>query len=149
MRGPSAWVNERATFPLLDGRLRLESPYGRSSEAQRSIAIDAVVDALVWGAERPVDLSAYEPQTRVRLERHRRRFETYRSMRAMPQRSSEREMVYRAQVRYERRLVAVTDEAYLASYPAGRSASTSRSSRPIAGCVRPVRSRETTGWRRS
>jgi hypothetical protein len=64
---------------------------------------------LVWGADLLADPRAYSPATNAALEEHRRRFESYRSTRVRPQNSSELEMVYAAQVRYERRLAAVTD----------------------------------------
>jgi hypothetical protein len=71
---------------------------------------DALVDVLVWGADMKIDPNAYPPAVKSELERHLQRSREYRSERRPPTNSSGLEkMVYAAQVRYERRLVAVTD----------------------------------------
>ncbi len=70
----------------------------------------ALVDLLVWGTYHKVDPRAYSPAVQVELEKHLQRSQEYRSTRPAPTNSSELEMVYDAQVRYERRLVAVTDD---------------------------------------
>ncbi len=82
------------------------------SSAQTSGASprDALVDVLVWGADLKIDPDAYSPEVKAELERHLQRSQRYRSERRRPTNSSELEMVYAAQVRYERRLVAVSDD---------------------------------------
>jgi hypothetical protein len=68
-----------------------------------------LVDALVWDADVKIDLAEYSPQVRAELDTHIQRSERYRSERQQPATSDERKMVYFAQVRYERRLAAVSD----------------------------------------
>jgi hypothetical protein len=70
----------------------------------------SVIDLLVWGADLPIDESGYPPEVKDAIAQHRRRWSTYRSRRLRPAQSSELEMVYLAQVRYERRLVAVAKD---------------------------------------
>jgi len=69
----------------------------------------SLIDALVWGAEREVDRTAYAAPLRVEIDAHHRRFQAYRSQRPRPAGASGFDfMVYEAMVRYERRLVAVS-----------------------------------------
>ena len=69
----------------------------------------SLIDALVWGAEREVDRTAYAAPLRAEIDAHHRRFQAYRSRRPKPPGASGLEsMVYEAKVRYERRLVAVS-----------------------------------------
>jgi hypothetical protein len=72
---------------------------------------DAIVNMMVWGADLPMDADAYAPAVKAAIENHFRRSDRYRSKRARPIASRELEMVYGAQVRYERRLAAVSDDA--------------------------------------
>lgn len=65
-------------------------------------------DLLVWGAEMRVDVSAYPPDVRAQIDQLRRRSETYRSQRSKPTGAPVMTLVYEAQVRYERRLVAAS-----------------------------------------
>jgi hypothetical protein len=67
-----------------------------------------LLDILVWGADMKVDVAAYPPDVRADIDRLRRRSETYRSKRSKPAGSPELAMVYEAQVRYERRLIAMS-----------------------------------------
>ena len=69
-----------------------------------------LVDLLVWGSYVKVDPGAYSPAVQAELEKYLQRSQEYRSARRAPTNSSELEMAYAAQVRYERRLVAVTDD---------------------------------------
>lgn len=81
------------------------------SSAQTSGASprDALVDVLVWGAYLKIDPNAYSPAVKAEVERLLRRSEAYRSTRRVPTGSREQGMGYAAQVRYERRLVALSD----------------------------------------
>ncbi len=69
-----------------------------------------LVDLLVWGSYVQIDPNAYSPAVQEEIKRHLQRSQEYRSARRSPTNSSELEMVYHAQIRYERRLVAVTDD---------------------------------------
>jgi hypothetical protein len=71
---------------------------------------DALVDVMVWGADLRIDANAYSPEVKAELEKHLKRSNAYRSKRARPTNSSELDMVYAADARYERRLVAVSDD---------------------------------------
>lgn len=78
-------------------------------------ASDSLVDVLVWGADLQIDPSAYSPAVKKALERHLSRSKAYRSKRARPVRSLPlnsglESMVYDSEVRYERKLVAVSDD---------------------------------------
>jgi hypothetical protein len=79
-----------------------------SAESLRTTAGYSLLDALVWGADMKIDVTAYPPDVRAQIEQLRQRSETYRSKRSKPTGSSELAMVYEAQVRYERRLIAVS-----------------------------------------
>lgn len=72
---------------------------------------DVLVDVLVWGADARIDASSYSPDVKAALDKHFQRSERYRSKRARPANSSELDMIYAAQVRYEGRLVANSDDA--------------------------------------
>jgi hypothetical protein len=84
---------------------------GSWAQTSRVSPDDALIDLLVWGADLGIDLNAYAPEVQAELGRHLARSHAYRSPRRRPANSSELDMVYAAQVRYERRLVAVTDDA--------------------------------------
>jgi hypothetical protein len=83
---------------------------GLSAQAPGARARDALVDMLVWGADLPLDLSAYSPKVKAELERHLLRYKGYRSERRRPVKAGALEMVYTAWVRYERKLVAVSGD---------------------------------------
>jgi len=68
----------------------------------------AVVDMLVFGADLSIEETGYPPNVKAAITRYRRRWNAHRSRRVRP--SSELQMVYLAQVRYERRLVAAATE---------------------------------------
>jgi hypothetical protein len=68
-----------------------------------------LIDVLVFGADVKIDTTPYEPDVQAQIEQHLRRFEAYKSKRVRPTGSSELAMVYGARVRYERRLVAVSN----------------------------------------
>ena len=69
-----------------------------------------LVDLLVWGSYVQIDPNAYSPAVQEEIKRHLQRSQEYRSARRSPTNSSELEMVYHAQISYERRLVAATDD---------------------------------------
>jgi len=81
-----------------------------SAQAPNASARDALVDVVVWGTYMKIDPSAYSPALKIEVERHLSRSEAYRSQRPQPENSPELGMVYSAQVRYERRLVAVSED---------------------------------------
>ena len=70
---------------------------------------DALLDVLVWGIHMSIDPAAYPPALRTEVELHLRRAKAYVSKRAVPP-FPEGEMIQSAQVNYERRLVAVSDD---------------------------------------
>ena len=74
-----------------------------------SIASDAVLDVLVWGTHIPIEPRAYSADLRAEVERYLNRANEYRSTTTRPA-FAEGEMVQAAQVRYERKLAAVSDE---------------------------------------
>jgi len=80
---------------------------------------DALLDVLVWGTHIRIDPAAYPPVLRTEVERHLRRSRAYRSKRPEPA-DAGLQMVHAAQVRYERRLVAVSNDpsapAFAAAY---------------------------------
>jgi len=86
------------------------SPSVLSTETSGVSPSDALVDVLVWGTHMRIDASAYSPAVKAELEHYLQRSERYRSKRTRPTNSSELDMVYGAQVRYERRLVATSDD---------------------------------------
>ncbi len=69
----------------------------------------ALLDVLVWGTHMPIDPKAYPPVLRADVERYLRRARAYRSKRAKPSKS-DAQMAHGAQVRYERRLAAVSND---------------------------------------
>ena len=79
-----------------------------SVESLPATAGYTLLDVLVWGADMKIDVSGYPPDVRAQMQQLRQRSETYRSKRSKPTGSSELTMVYEAQVRYERRLIAVS-----------------------------------------
>lgn len=81
-----------------------------SAQAPSASARDALVDVLVWGTYIKIDPRAYSSALKAEIERHLSRSEAYRSPRPRPAKSAELSMVYGAQVRYERRLVAVSQD---------------------------------------
>ena len=70
---------------------------------------DALLDVLVWGTHVRIDPAAYSPVLRTEVERHLRRSRAYRSKRPKPADAAS-QMGHAAQVRYERRLVAVSND---------------------------------------
>ena len=70
---------------------------------------DALLDVLVWGTHIRIDPAAYPPVLRTEVERHLRRSRAYRSKRPKPV-DAVLQMVHAAQVGYERRLVAVSND---------------------------------------
>ena len=79
-----------------------------SVESLPATAGYSLLDVLVWGADMKIDVSGYPPDVRAQIEQLRQRSETYRSKRSKLTGSSELTRVYEAQVRYERRLIAVS-----------------------------------------
>ncbi len=71
---------------------------------------DALVDVLVWGADLKIDPGLYSPPVRAELEKLLQRSKAYRSTRAKPTPSDGRAMLYTVQVRYERKLAAVSGD---------------------------------------
>ena len=79
-----------------------------SADTQRSLPGYRLIDVLVFEADLEIDLTPY-PGGRTSADRGaRRRFDAYESKRSKPTGDSELEMVFAAQVRYERRLVAIS-----------------------------------------
>jgi hypothetical protein len=80
---------------------------------------DALLDVLVWGTHVSIDPAAYSPPLRAEVELHLRRAMAYVSKRPVPP-YREGDMVQTAQVNYERRLAAVSDDprapAFAAAY---------------------------------
>jgi hypothetical protein len=79
-----------------------------SGQAPSTSRSDALVDLLVWGLDLRIDGNLYSFAVKTETERYLRRSKAYRSKRRRPANSPELESVYAAQVRYERRLVAVS-----------------------------------------
>ena len=71
---------------------------------------DALLDLLLWGIDRGIDITAYTPEVDAELDKVLRRSRAYESRRREPVRS-ELEMSHAAQVRYERLLVAMADDS--------------------------------------
>jgi hypothetical protein len=72
---------------------------------------DALLDLLLWGIDRGIDITAYTPEVDAELDKVLRRSRAYESRRREPVRSSALEMSHAAQVRYERLLVAMADDS--------------------------------------
>lgn len=79
-----------------------------SADAQRPLPGYRLIDVLVFGADLKLDLTSYPAGVRDQIEEHRRRFNAYESKRYKPIGDSELAMVFAAQSRYERRLVAIS-----------------------------------------
>ena len=94
------------------------SPFLASAQDSRTNLTDGLIALLVWGTDTKIDVNAYSPDVRQDLEKYFQRRSGYKSQRRRPTNSSELSMVYDAQVRYERRLVAVTDDPRAASFAA-------------------------------
>lgn len=86
------------------------SAFGSSAQRSSARPSYSVVDVLVWGADLMIDTSPYDPDVKAEIERHHRRWDAYQSPRRRPANSAELDMVYFAQVRYERRLAAASDD---------------------------------------
>jgi len=69
---------------------------------------DAVLDVLVWGTHVPIDVGAFSGALKSEIEAYLKRAAAFHSGRPAPASGGVLEMVYAAQVSYERRLVAVT-----------------------------------------
>lgn len=72
-------------------------------------AEDALLDVLVFGTHMPINTAAYAGPLRVEVDRYLQRARAYESPRPTPS-SGEGRMVHAAQVSYERRLAAVSEE---------------------------------------
>ena len=87
------------------------------SAATRSTPGDQLLDVLVWGAHMPINPAAYPAALKAEVDRYLRRSNAYHSTRTAPD-SLEMIKVHEAQVSYERRLVAVSDDPSAASLAA-------------------------------
>ena len=72
-------------------------------------ADDALLDVLVFGIHMPIDPTQYPPELRSEVQQYLRRAVSYNPKRAVPS-SGEMGMVYAAQIGYETRLVANSDD---------------------------------------
>jgi hypothetical protein len=72
---------------------------------------NALLDLLLWGLDRGVDVTAYTPEVNAELDKVLRRSQAYESARRESARSPELQMSHAAQVRYERLLVAMADDS--------------------------------------
>jgi hypothetical protein len=79
-----------------------------SAQNQDALPNYSLLDAMVWGADLRIDTTTYAPDVKAQIEQLWQRSEAYQSKRVKPTGSSELRMVYDAQVRYERRLVAAS-----------------------------------------
>jgi hypothetical protein len=70
---------------------------------------DAVLDVLVWGTHVPINPDVYDPAVKPEIHKYLRRAMAYRSNKAGPS-GGEAQMVYTAQINYERNLAAVSDD---------------------------------------
>jgi len=93
---------------LLAAALLVVSPLMLSAQSAANPE-DALLDALVWGMLMPIDPNAYPPVMRADIEQYLRRAKAYRSKRAKPSKS-DAQMGYAAQVRYERKLAAISND---------------------------------------
>jgi hypothetical protein len=96
------------TRGMLSAGLLALSPFLVSAQTIPS-PDDALLDVLVWGTHMRIDSQAYSGDLRAEVEAHLRRATEYRSTRPVPS-SGELKMVHAAQVGYERRLAAVSDD---------------------------------------
>ena len=106
----------RSNWPLTRSSLPAASPLKPSAQPAAPPE-DALLDALVWGADMKIDPKAYAPALRIEVEQHLRRARAYRSKRAEPSKP-ESKMVYCAQINYERRLAAVSTDPRAAALAA-------------------------------
>jgi hypothetical protein len=79
-----------------------------ASQSARNPA-DAVLDVLVWGTHVQINPDAYDPALKLEIQKYLRRAMAYRSNRPVPS-GGEAEMVYAAQITYERKLAAVSGD---------------------------------------
>jgi len=86
------------------------SAFGAPARRSSATPSYSVLDLLVWGADLVIDASPYAPDVKAEIERHVQRWKTYQSPRRRPANSPELDMVYFAHVRYERRLIAISDD---------------------------------------
>jgi hypothetical protein len=82
-----------------------------ASQSERNPA-DALLDVLVWGTHVPIDPGAYDPVLKLELSKYLQRAMAYRSNTPVPPGLSagEAEMVHNAQIGYERKLAAISDD---------------------------------------
>jgi hypothetical protein len=96
------WTTAFSTFLLVAPLAVLASQSARNPA-------DAVLDVLVWGTHIPIDPDAYDAALRVEIQKYLRRAMAYRSNKPVPS-GGEAEMVYAAQINYERKLAALSDD---------------------------------------
>jgi hypothetical protein len=72
---------------------------------------DALLDLLLWGMHQNDELAAYPPELREDLVKVLHRSQAYRSQRPAPAGSPRQKMLRSKLLRYERMLVAVTDDS--------------------------------------
>jgi hypothetical protein len=70
---------------------------------------DAVLDVLVWGTHIPINPDVYDPELKAAIQKYLRRAMAYRSNKPVPS-DGTAEMVYTAQINYERKLAAVSED---------------------------------------
>jgi len=70
---------------------------------------DAILDVLVWGIHMPIDPALYSADLRAEVQQYLRRASAYQPKRAVPS-ARDMGMVYAAQVGYETRLVANSND---------------------------------------
>jgi hypothetical protein len=70
---------------------------------------DAILDVLVWGLHMPIDPALYSGELRTEVQQYLRRAAAYQPKRAVPF-ARDMHMVYAAQVGYETRLLAISDD---------------------------------------
>jgi hypothetical protein len=87
------------------------SAFGSPAQRLGSKPTYSALDLLVWGADAAIDATPYALEVRTEIARHVQRWQSYKSARPRPAKSAELDMVYSAQVRYERRLVAATQDS--------------------------------------
>jgi hypothetical protein len=80
-----------------------------SAQVAAAQADDALLNVAVWGTHMPIDAAAYTGVLKGEVDAYLRRATAYHSTRPSPGGDGLLDMVYQAQVGYERRLVSVTD----------------------------------------
>src|SRR6516162_3368556 len=70
---------------------------------------DALLDVLVWGTHLPINPDVYDPVVKLEIQKYLRRAMAYRSNRPVPS-GGTADMVYTAQINYERKLAAVSED---------------------------------------